>query len=159
MWNTKSWKSSTSSQCDYFASERILLTLWVGGMWITGYMVAPILFSVLDDRQLAGTLAGHMFTSMSYIGLVCGALLLLGGVFRDGIKQWRNAVILLMLIIVVIGQFVLQPMMAEMKAAGIIEGSKNAATFGKLHGVASVLFMINSLSGLILVIVPSSRAG
>ena len=136
----------------FSVSERILLTLWVGGMWITGYMVAPILFNVLDDRQLAGMLAGHMFTAMSYTGIVCGGLLLTGGVFRDGIKQWRNAVILLMVIIVVIGQFILQPMMAELKATGIAEGSSNAADFGKLHGIASVLFLINSISGLVLVV-------
>ena len=115
-------------------------------------MVAPILFNVLDDRQLAGMLAGHMFTAMSYTGIVCGGLLLTGGVFRDGIKQWRNAVILLMVIIVVIGQFILQPMMAELKATGIAEGSSNAADFGKLHGIASVLFLINSISGLVLVV-------
>jgi len=29
----------------FSVSERILLTLWVGGMWTTGYMVAPILFT------------------------------------------------------------------------------------------------------------------
>lgn len=136
----------------FSVSESILLTLWVGGMWITGYMVAPILFTVLDDRQLAGNLAGHMFTSMSYIGLVCAVLLLAGGLFRDGIKQWRNAVILLMLVIVVVGQFVLQPMMAELKALGITEGTASAAEFGRLHGVASVLFLVNSLAGLALVV-------
>ncbi len=136
----------------FTVTERILLTLWVGGMWITGYMVAPILFSVLDDRQLAGNLAGHMFTSMSYIGLVCGVLLLSGGLFRDGIKQWRNAVVLLMLVIVVVGQFVLQPMMADLKALGISAGSASAADFGRLHGLASVLFLVNSLAGLILIV-------
>ncbi|MGD9000133.1 MAG: DUF4149 domain-containing protein [Granulosicoccaceae bacterium] len=136
----------------FFATERLLLTLWVGGMWITGYMVAPILFAELDDRQLAGMLAGQMFTAMSYIGLACGGLLLLGGLYRAGIRHWRTLVILVMLIIVVIGQFVLQPMMAELKAGGLVEGSAAAADFGKLHGISSVLFLINSLAGLALVV-------
>lgn len=142
----------------FSVSERILLTLWVGGMWTTGYLVAPILFTVLDDRQLAGMLAGHMFTAMSYVGLACGGLLLSGSLFRDGIKHWRNGVLLLMLVIIAIGHFVLQPMMAELKAAGILEGSASAAEFGKLHGIASVLFLINSLSGLVLVVSPTRRS-
>ena len=139
-------------------SENILLTLWVGGMWAIGYIVAPILFSVLEDRQLAGMLAGHMFTAMSVIGLACGSLLLLGGCYWRGFKHWRNAVLLLMLVVIVIGEFVLQPMMAELKAQGIAEGSATAAEFGKLHGVASILFLINSLSGLALVISQTKSA-
>ena len=133
-------------------SERALLTLWVGGMWAIGYIVAPILFNVLDDRQLAGMIAGHTFTAMSYVGLACGSLLLIGGSYSRGWKQWRHGVLLLMLVIVCIGQFVLQPMMAELKTTGLVEGSEAAATFGKLHGVASILFLINSLSGLVLIV-------
>ena len=138
----------------YIISEKILLTIWVGGMWAIGYIVAPILFNVLDDRQLAGMIAGHTFTAMSYVGLVCGSLLLIGGAYSRGWKQWRHGVLLLMLIIVCVGQFVLQPMMAELKAQGLVEGSAAAATFGKLHGVASILFLINSIAGLVLVISP-----
>ena len=59
-----------------------------------------------------------------------------------------------MLVVVCIGEFILQPMMAELKAQGIVEGSAAAATFGKLHGVASILFLINSLAGLVLVVTP-----
>lgn len=139
-------------------SERALLTLWVGGMWAVGYIVAPILFNTLDDRQLAGMLAGQTFTAMSYVGLVCGSLLLIGGAYSRGWKHWRHGVLLLMLVIVCVGQFVLQPMMAELKAQGLVEGSKAAATFGKLHGVASILFLINSLAGLLLVVTPSTKA-
>lgn len=138
-------------------SERALLTLWVGGMWAIGYIVAPILFTVLDDRQLAGMIAGHTFTAMSYVGLACGSLLLIGGAYSRGWKCWRHGVLLMMLVVVCIGQFFLQPIMAELKAAGLAEGSPAAATFGKLHGVASILFLINSLAGLVLVILPAKK--
>ena len=39
------------------AVERTLLTFWIGGLWTTGFVVAPLLFAELDDRVLAGTLA------------------------------------------------------------------------------------------------------
>ncbi|HEY9151095.1 MAG TPA: DUF4149 domain-containing protein, partial [Gammaproteobacteria bacterium] len=54
--------------------ERILLTLWVGGLWAIGFIAAPILFAVLEDRTLAGTLAGEMFRALAWLGLVCGSL-------------------------------------------------------------------------------------
>lgn len=132
--------------------EKILLTLWVGGMWAIGYIVAPTLFSLLE-KSVAGNVAGQLFTIMSYVGLVCGSLLLIGVVSRFGIevsRYWVFWVLLVMILIILISQFVLQPMMAELKAVGISD--LNRSEFGKLHGIASVLFLINSLAGLALVV-------
>jgi len=56
--------------------DSLLLTLWVGGIWVTGYVVAPVLFSTLDDRSLAATVAGKLFSIMGMVGLYCGSLLL-----------------------------------------------------------------------------------
>ena len=38
--------------------RRLALTLWLGGQWMVGWGVAPILFAQLDS-QLAGALAGR----------------------------------------------------------------------------------------------------
>jgi len=40
----------------------IVITLWVGALWAIGYLAAPTLFHVLDDRALAGKVAGQLFT-------------------------------------------------------------------------------------------------
>ena len=69
--------------------QRILLTLWVGGLWATGYLVAPLLFHMLDDRRLAGEIAGRMFSAMNYLGLACGMLLLLAVVYQAG-RDWAR---------------------------------------------------------------------
>jgi len=139
----------------YAIPERIALTLWVGGMWTTGYLVAPMLFSVLEDRVLAGMLAGKLFTAMSYVGLVCAGLLLLTHFQKhwlNGWRQWRRWILLAMLLLIVVGEFVLQPMMAELKQLGLEEGSAAQQRFGMLHGISSSLFLFNSLAGLALVI-------
>ncbi len=136
------------------AGENILLTLWVGGLWITGYLVVPALFATLDDRMLAGDLAGSVFSLMSWVGLACGGLLLLGVLLRErgrSPRAWRLWVLATMLAIVAIGLFVLQPQMQALKAQGIGPGSVQAVEFGRLHGVSSVLFLINSILGLLLV--------
>lgn len=120
-----------------------------------GYVVAPILFGSLDDRHLAGELAGNMFTAMNYIGLVCGAVLLVFAFSRVGkywLKNLRVIALLLMLILILVSAFVLQPMMQELKLAGLISGSEAAAQFGRLHGASSVLYLLNSLLGLYLIL-------
>jgi Domain of unknown function (DUF4149) len=135
--------------------EQILLTLWIGGVWAIGYIAVPILFTVLVDRHMAGELASSMFSAISYIGLICGALLLTGMFYSEGrqcIGSWRCWIIMVMLVLIVIMQFVLHPVMDEIRAQGLVEGSDLAKRFGQLHGISSILFMIMSLMGLILVI-------
>lgn len=131
--------------------ERIVAGLWVGGLCVTGYLVVPSLFAALDDRQLAGRLAGNIFQLMGYLGLLAGGYLLATVALRSGrryLREWRLWVLVVMLVLVAVGAFVLQPMMQELKAAGIVAGSSQAAEFGRLHGLSSVLFMATSLLGL-----------
>jgi len=129
------------------AAERILLTLWVGSLWAAGFIVAPLLFTELDDRALAGTIAGSLFAITAYIGVLCGSLLLLlnGASFRR--INWRAVVILSMLLLVTVGQFVIAPMVAELRVQGLTDSPR----FGQLHGLASVLFLLTSVLGLVLV--------
>ena len=143
------------SRTSFFAGiDRTVLTLWVGGLWISGYLVAPTLFSMLNDRQLAGLLAGQIFQSMNYIGLIAGGYLIVAIIVRTGsnsFRQWKLWVLVSMLILVIIAAFVIQPMMQELKTQGISEGTMQAKQFGRLHGLSSVLFLINSILGLLLV--------
>lgn len=134
----------------FLVGERILLTVWVGGLWAIGYIAAPVLFSMLDDKALAGNLAGQMFHIISYVGLICGTLLL-ASVFQRNRFQWQVWLLLLMLILVASSEFILQPMMAELKAQGLLEGSPIKKQFGILHGVASTIYLAVSLCGLSLV--------
>jgi len=129
------------------AAERILLTLWVGAMWVAGFIVTPLLFSELDERALAGSLAGSLFSVTSYLGLLCGGVLLVlnGVAFRA--LNWRAVVIVCMLLLVIAGQFGITPRIVELRAAGLTE----TARFAWLHSVASVLFIMTSALGLALV--------
>jgi len=131
-------------------SEKILLTIWVGSMWAIGYIVTPVLFQMLD-KPIAGNVAGQLFSIISYIGIFSAVTLIINILANQGFnsRHWQLWTLIVMLLIVIIGQFVLQPMMLELKAAGLAD---NKAQFGRLHGVASVLFLMNSLAGLALVV-------
>lgn len=129
--------------------ERVLLTVWVGGLWVVGLMVAPVLFAELPDTATAGTLAGALFSRMSWIGLVSGGLLLLlGRVQRDRRPpRWQVLVLVAMLCLVAAGEFLLAPQIAELRQQGL----SGSTRFAQLHGLAGTGYVINCLLGLLLV--------
>ncbi len=132
--------------------ERFLLTVWVGGMWTVGYIVAPVLFHMLDRLQ-AGTVAGQLFSILSYVGLVSGGLLLISLLLDTGKElflHWRGPVLVVMLLVICVGQFILQPQMVALREAGLT--GNNFHAFMRLHGFSQILFLIASLGGLALVL-------
>ena len=132
------------------AVERTLLTFWVGGLWTTGFVVAPLLFAELDDRALAGSLAGAIFHVTAYAGLACATCLLVIGWLTRGQRRffaWQTWVILAMLGFTALGEFLLAPWIAQLRAAGLTE----SARFAQAHGLASAVFLANCALGLVLV--------
>ena len=136
--------------------ERIALTLWVGSMWVSGYIVTPILFTKLD-RQLAGEVAGNIFQVCSYLAIVCLLLLLVIKFFASRKNEklyWQFWVLLTALLIVLFGEFYLAEAMRELKSLHpqLSKSSPVYLEFARLHGISSVFFLINSLLGLALVL-------
>jgi hypothetical protein len=139
----------------------IALTVWVGGLWVTGYLAVPVLFHAQPDKQLAGILAGEIFDAMGYVGLVCGGILLLqnictscGGKENKLWKQPNFRIIAAMLVIGLIIQFGLSPLMVDLKVQARPEDVMHSAfadRFKMLHGVSSILYLLESLLGLYLV--------
>lgn len=135
------------------------ITLWAGGLWTVGYLVAPLLFSALaDNRALAGTLAGRMFAGIGWVGIVCGACLLLYEIFRfraGCVKRLVFWIILLMFAIALVMQFWMQPFVAALRAAGApvdALATPRMRSFSFWHGVSSVLYLSQSLLALVLVV-------
>ena len=138
--------------------ENLILTVWVGGLISIGYVAVPVLFKTLEDRSMAGELAGTMFTVVSVIGAVCGLILLVSmwkNLGKNKFRHWRFWTVIIMLLLVLIGAVVLQPIMANLKLEGLAEGSEAAAEFGKLHGISAMLYMATVILGSILVMAGS----
>lgn len=135
-------------------TERMMLTLWVGSLWAVGAMVAPVLFTQLDDRALAGSLAGNLFTLTALLGLVCGSILLIASLLRTARYDWRAWVTTAMLLLVAAGQFLLAPMIGDLRDEGLVD----SAEFARLHGLASLLFLLTAGLGLLLVAAGRAQA-
>ena len=141
------------------ASLAILVaTAWVGGLWAIGYVAVPVLFKTLPDRQLAGMLAGNMFTLIAYVGMVSAAYLLAHRLSRFGRAAFRQStfwVIVAMLLLALAVQFGIQPVMADLKAQALpaeVMQSPLAGRFRALHGASSIAFLIQSLLGIALLL-------
>ena len=139
-------------------ARTLLVTLWAGSLWTVGYLAAPLLFITLQDRILAGTIAGTLFRAEAWLSLVCGVLLLT--IFRaDPYLPSKNTctrLVIGMLLCVLVGYFGLQPFMAEIRAAaaqagGVMDGALRER-FGLLHGVASFVYLVQSLLAVALVL-------
>ena len=134
-----------------------MLVLWIGGMWGIGYVAAPVLFASLDDKQLAGTLAGNLFEPMAWIGIAAGAYLLVHRIAIDRVAALKTLffwVVLLMLLLTLAGHFGIQPIMQSLKDQAMpyaVMQSVFADRFARWHGIASILYLIQSMLGLLLV--------
>ncbi len=126
--------------------ELLLTTLWLGGTILIGFLAVPVLFATINDRVLAGMVAGEIFTLLRYISIgIMVVLLLLQTRYRNLLKQWAGRLLLVILMLLLLDQFWLHPAMAELKANGLA-GSEQ---FSRMHHTASILFSVNALLGIV----------
>lgn len=133
------------------------IALWAGGLWTVGYLVAPLLFHELDDRALAGTLAGRMFHAIAWVGVACGGFLLLYEFISykaAALKRLVFWLIGLMFAITLVQQFWLQPFVSMLRSSGApvdAIGRLPGHGFGFWHGMSSALYLLQSLLAFVLV--------
>lgn len=136
----------------------LLITAWVGGLWSVGYLAVPVLFYAQPDRQLAGMLAGQMFSLVAYLGMGCGIYLLIQRISEYGRESLRLSVfwaVAAMLLLTLVLQCGIQPVMADLKIQAQpldVMHSAFADRFKMLHGISSIIYLIQSLLGVFLVI-------
>lgn len=134
----------------------VAITLWVGALWSIGFISAPLLFSNLPDRHLAGTLAGAQFAAVAWIGLGCAAYILayLGACERaHAFRLWAFRIVLLMLLLGLVGHFRVTPIVEMLRESLVRDGANEAvrSQFLTWHGVAWLLWCAQSLLGVWLV--------
>ncbi|MGE5027765.1 MAG: DUF4149 domain-containing protein [Betaproteobacteria bacterium] len=136
------------------------ITLWVGGLWAIGFLAAPVLFASLGDKMLAGMLAGKMFSWIDYIGMACGSFLLIHRLAAFGVgvlKQGFFWAALLMLLLAAASHFGIQPVLESLKAQALpkdVMESMFRDRFTRWHGISSIVYLFESLLGLVLVLAP-----
>ena len=148
---------------NYWGAQRIFILiagLWVGSLLSAGYLVAPAIFSTMTDRQAAGMVAGSIFRLEAYLSvIVCIGLMVLANLLVNrGLNQFRiiRWLLLAMLLCSLAATLILIPWMNALRDNALAEGmpvmlSPSATLFGQLHGVSSVLYLLQSILGVYLV--------
>lgn len=143
--------------------EVVALGLWLGGMVLFSFIVAPALFQVLGNRHLAGdvvTVVLNRFYALSYI---CGAIYLLGLLVE---RRWPSnrtwialevGLVALLLLVTLYSDYFLDQRMASLRAEmKSLFGSVDQTavehplrvTFNRYHR-ASVALMTGTLAGVL----------
>jgi Zn-dependent protease with chaperone function len=143
--------------------SQIVVTAWVGSLWAVGYLAVPVLFYAQPDRQLAGMLAGQMFTLVAYVGMFGAGYLLVQHLVQSGRNFLRNStfwIVAVMLSATLLIQFVIQPAMADLKLQALpldVMQSDFAARFKMMHGASSIIYLLQSLLGVLLIVRSQQR--
>jgi len=137
----------------------VISGLWVGSFFAVGFLVVPILFSSLGDRQVAGLVAANLFKVIAYVSVCLSAVLMVAANYyvRAGYQPYRliRWILLGMLICSIAAAFILIPWMNLLRDQALYLGlsvreTNNADLFSKLHGISSAIFLLQSALGLVL---------
>lgn len=144
----------------YIVAQRLFLLIagvWVGSLFTVGLLVVPTIFSSLQDRQVAGMIAATIFQVEAYISVAVsfGLLVLANLLIKRNVAQYRSIrwIALLLLLCSALACFGFIPYMNVLRQEASLLGvpvmaSPSAALFGRLHGISSGLFLMQSLLGL-----------
>ncbi|WP_148716783.1 DUF4149 domain-containing protein [Chitinolyticbacter meiyuanensis] len=130
--------------------KHVFTVLWIGGMWVIGILVAPVLFKTLGGNA-AGAVAGQLFRAIGWIGIVAGLYLFVYLLWLDGLRAFKEAKLWLvigMLVCTLVNQFAVFPIIA-----GIKPGISHAATgmFGggleQWHTISALIYLVQSVFG------------
>jgi Mn2+/Fe2+ NRAMP family transporter len=146
----------------------LLSGLWVGSFITIGFLVVPILFSNLGDREVAGIVAANLFKITAYIGVVICVLLMIVAnylMMKEHLQyRFLRWLLLVMLICTISTAFIIIPWMNSLRDQALFAGlsvreSSNAILFSRLHGVSSALFLVQTILGLLLLWRATKNAG
>ena len=138
----------------------VISGLWVGSFVAIGFLVVPVLFTTLGDRQVAGFIAANLFKINAYIGVgLCSLLMLVANhLVKRGNRSYRQIrwILLLMLVCTVAAAFIIIPWMNALRDQALqlgisVRDTSNAKLFGLLHTISSAVFIIQSILGIVLV--------
>lgn len=88
--------------------------LWWGSLSAIGFLAVPLLFQNAASPAVAGSLAAKLFTAQSWLGIACGALVLMGARGEDGTPtmgwaQGAVAYVLLGMLAALLQEFAVAP--------------------------------------------------
>jgi uncharacterized membrane protein len=144
------------------------LVVWLGGMVALGLVAAPATFHVLearegtDGRAVAGAVFGETLRRFSLVTYAAGTVMLAGLLLMAlmgprprafGIRAGLIAGMLALSLysgVVLSGRIQQLQQQVGVPIGSLPEGDARRARFGRLHGLATLMMMLNMAGGLVL---------
>ena len=129
----------------------VLVVFWAGALWTVGFVVAPVLFELIPERALAGSIAGRLFQSTWWISFFVGGCVLAHGLARGALRSAVCWIAAVMVVLALVSAFGIQPQIAELRSAMAVDEALRAR-FAMWHGVSSMLYAVQSMLAVVLVL-------
>ena len=151
----------------------LALALWLGGMALAGLIVAPTLFSVLQNwnpstgRVLAGDAFGEILRRLYLVGGAAGALMFVALTLqrivgpRPKAYGVRAVIVALMIGLTAYAAVLLQPRIETLQTEvggpmiQLPQDDPRRAEFDRLHSLSTTLMSLTMLGGLALLVLES----
>jgi hypothetical protein len=148
----------------------LALALWLGGMALAGFIVAPTIFGVLQDwnattgRVLAGDVFGEILRRVYLVGYAAGALMFVALTLqrivgpRPKAYGVRAVLVALMVALTFYAGKIIQPRidMLQTEVGGpmiqLPSEDPRRAEFDRLHSLSTTLMSLTMLGGLALLV-------
>lgn len=135
----------------------LLMSVWLGAQIGFGYVVVPILFGRLNNL-VAGELAGQLFHVVNYLGLLVWVV---GCFVVSRTSAWQSVAtnqrirywMMLLLLLIAVSEFLVTPAIAALKAGETFWLLNwTGGTFKTWHGFSSILYLMQTILGLVMTI-------
>lgn len=135
-------------------TSKLLLAIWTGTLWMTA-IAAQLIFSALNpNKALAGTVAGKLFTFVSYLGLVVCIFLLMLLIITNHKRFFKSVkvyFITLMIVLLSVNQFLLHAKITSIRAIpGYSAIPDLKSQFAFAHGLSVINFLVITLIATVL---------
>ena len=100
------------------------LIVWLGGLIFFAFVLAPVAFSVIPTRHMAGTVVGKSLVTLHWMGIIAGLVYLITSLLYSRLTMGtphpfaaRNILVVLMLVLTLVSQFGIIPRMDKLRAS------------------------------------------
>ena len=121
------------------------LVVWIGGLILFAFVVAPAVFAVLPTRQLAGNVVSRTLGILHWIAICCGVVFVVTSMIDSRVINGvlhpfalRNLVIYAMIILTLVGMFAIAPRMLALREQmnpidAVPHDDSHRVEFNRLH--------------------------
>lgn len=138
--------------------SKIAMTFWLGGTWMSGIVIFPLLFKTLDQIT-ASSIVGQLLNLQAYIGIICLIIAFIEVIVNHKLSLYkvkRFWYIICMFVILFVNYFAIFPVIYRLKeqisavAHQIIAVQSNVFDFW--HSLSAVLFIFICILGVLYLI-------